>query len=1133
MQIVRCEIGSKNFKDILCHMSELESDEKGVIIVPDQFSYIAEKYVSQSFGGTGLNNRHVLTFKQMKRMFLNLSDDRYLSSVGKKMLLKKAVNAVIDENSVFYSSKNSIGFLESLSSILCEFKNYCITPQMLDEGVSGKIADIRKIYSKYEELITSGGYLDSEDDLLRVSNALKDNKWFSSAHVWIDMFSDFSPQHIKIIESILLSGANLTVYVAAGREVPLEGSVYEYPERLVNKLEALCKRLNLECSQVACKTERRIKPAISAYIQNFEIQDYKYSDNAEEIKIFQAKDKYSELEHTAMKIADLVHEDGYNYSDIAVVFSDIDEYITFAEPVFAEYGIPIFADYKTFMQDHPITALFTSLFDILENNSWSYDACMRYLRTGYVCSLEDADALENHILRRGIKGGMWLKSSYWTIHDKKVFDDITEENRVYETEFLDLLRQRIVKPIISFKEKTARKADVKQMCTALFEFAEEIDLYNSLEKKVQDFKSSGRENEAARLEQVWNMIVTTLEQAVNTIGEESVNREEFYEFFLSGISDCEISIIPAVTDGISVSSTDRGVTADIRALFILGANKNVLPRVSGNDSLLSDIERDKLYDAGIELAPNTAKKQLQSEFNAVNLIASATDILHISFPVSELTGQTLEASQLVYDILEMFDKADKSDNLVEDTNPFLYISSPEATLHKLLLKLSDEKGTNMLWEKVRAWYERDGKWNEKLRLLDTAARYKELTASLSAENAKLLYEGYTNYSISKIEKFFECPFKYFLENGLKLKEREEWSIGNTDTGTLLHWAVCKYCEMVDDGETSIEKRKENWNNLTHEKSVKIVKKIMGQALEKVENYEFGLNKINNILRRIENALLKSIEIINLSFQNSKYIGAAYERVFEEKDISNADGNVKIKGIIDRIDIFEDEVSGNAYIRIIDYKSGKKGYSIERILNHVDLQLAVYAIAASDMYRQKEFDGFSGELNPVVSGIFYDKINNRLVECRLSEESFAEQKRLIQSKLDGVIFSEEIEQGKSSYFDTGRAQDMDYELESKGESRYLKAVKKTKGEGLDKIRSSSESEAVCDVMLKSVKNSLIDADKRIKSGEIDVSPYRYTSTTQSACLYCPYSSICASDREKSPCANRGKTKKELLDELMGE
>lgn len=1140
LNVIRLGLTDCASDEYIKKISNMDSRKKVVLVVPDQYSFDAEKLFCKHFGGTGLNGRHVMTFHQMSRQLLNIDKKRYLLPSGKKMLLKFSINSAVDEKSMFFTSSRSNGFLETLENLLSEFKRYSVLPKMLFDAVKNeenkvlkdKIETLASVYEEYEKRLKTGGFLDSEDDLVRVSDAILNDGFFNDSYVVFDSFTDFSPKHFKIIESILKSGADVDIFINASKEPVIgDGSLWEFPEKTVKKLAELSKKVNVSYKETLGECKRKMSPAILSYAENFENTDYKFNESADEIRVFQAKEKYGEIEHTALLISDLVREYGYKYSDIAVVCSDIEEYLSFIEPKFLEYHIPYFSDHKVLMTEHPVAVLIMSVFDILENN-FTKDDCMRYIRTGFVIPDSDADMLENHILKRGIRGNMWQNSEYFLNESKKVFDDITGTDlKNISNTYMEELRLKIVTPLINLKEKTKGRKTIREMCVSLFEFINETELYEKTQAKIKKLSQEGFQSDALRYERVWNFMVEIIEQAVITSGDEKVLRKEFCELILASMSGCEMDIIPTLADGVLVMGTDAGVPSGVKALFVLGANQNEFPKLSREEGILSDAERELLSIKDIELAPSVKEKSLQTEFKTVRLLTSASDILNISFPTSDINGETKEPSQIIFDLLDMFPKLRKSNDFVEDKD-FLYISSPEATIHKLLLKMADTDGINTLWEKVKNWYMRREEFSDKLKLIDTVLEFKQYSASLRGENARLLYEDYDNYSISRIERYFECPFKYFLENGLKLKEREEWEISPADTGSLLHWAAAEYCKRVDNDAKSPDDKKNNWDKLTDDDSKKIIDDILEGAENQLGILEYDREKTQNVLIKIKDALIKSVPIINLSMKNGKYVGAAYEVEFSGRELKNALGTVKIKGIIDRVDIYEDFDEGKAYIRVIDYKSGSKSFSLERVLNRVDLQLMVYAIAASSMYKSGEFDGFSGELTPEVKGVFYDKLKNTLVECDFKDTDSIENLKIMEAKLDGVLFTRELGEKSKTYLDAKDAEDMDYEIKETGASRFLKIVKKEKGEGLNKRSSSAESDELRDAVLKHVKDGLIDADCSIKSGDIEVSPYKASSAKESACRYCPYASVCAFDREKSPCRKRERTKKEITDEILG-
>ena len=118
LEIVRCGFLKDGAGDYIKKMQEIPKEKKVILIVPDQYSFMAEKKMSEIFGGTGLNNKFVYTFSQMKRTFLNINEKLYIKQSGKNMLIRHGADKAIDEDSVFYASKNSPGFLENLNTLL-------------------------------------------------------------------------------------------------------------------------------------------------------------------------------------------------------------------------------------------------------------------------------------------------------------------------------------------------------------------------------------------------------------------------------------------------------------------------------------------------------------------------------------------------------------------------------------------------------------------------------------------------------------------------------------------------------------------------------------------------------------------------------------------------------------------------------------------------------------------------------------------------------------------------------------------------------------------------------------------------------------------------------------------------------
>jgi ATP-dependent helicase/nuclease subunit B len=101
------------------------------------------------------------------------------------------------------------------------------------------------------------------------------------------------------------------------------------------------------------------------------------------------------------------------------------------------------------------------------------------------------------------------------------------------------------------------------------------------------------------------------------------------------------------------------------------------------------------------------------------------------------------------------------------------------------------------------------------------------------------------------------------------------------------------------------------------------------------------------------ALLKKIErlliLFKKEFAQSEFVPVAFEQKIGSGDgavspvvIPLTYGTLSMIGIVDRVDVFEKD--GKKYLRVIDYKSGKKAFSLSKIEHGIDVQMLMYLCA---------------------------------------------------------------------------------------------------------------------------------------------------------------------------------------------
>ena len=1090
-------------------------DANAVLIVPEQFSYTAEKILSEKFGGLGLNRIEVLTFSRL--IHRHIPSDDNLSPSGKIMLVGKAVSK-IDESNVFFTGAKKQGIISSLSQLFSEFKRYNITPEDLDDispenSLSAKkLASVCEIYKSYLSYF-GDNFTDSDDAPSLFAEYILNSDTFSNTFFFIDEYNNFMPQHYDILRSLIIKsrGVFTTLTLVGSDPDGVFAPVLKTKNRLI--AIALSENAQLYTNELPEKTETKV-PDIKHLLKNWDTGKV-YPDKCENISIFTARDLYSEVEHTASKITALVRDNGLMYRDIGVIVGDMEQYLHILNAVFKESDIPFFCDEQMAVSMHPIARTMLSLFKIIDSN-WSYSAVFDYLRTGYIyiktkngispLNPEDIDFLENYVLANGIHGKKaWFEP--WTETGETIFDDVIDNfsKTDYDLEKLNDLRERIILPFANFLENKGRS--VRKIAEAVYNFLCDINLCEGLTLECEKFDSLGLRDESEQYKQVWNTLLEVLDQAVISSGDDIISRENFARYIESGLSECSISIIPSGLDRVSIGTVERDAPKRVKHLFVLGALHGAIPPETTASPVFSSFDRDQInqglakYDK--ELAPYDLTRLALSNLKLYRMVATAGEKLYISYPIANSEGSALSPARFVTTLQKMFPDIEVCDNVISKTSDEELLSSSKRGFYYMLGKLSQyyKKDPEILWKTVFEWYEKNPDYKDKLDILKTAADYRKIAPRLSKLKAELLFGKGKRYSITALEKYNKCPFSYYLEKGLKAQPQEVKRVEKSHLGSLAHAAICEFCQRVENGADTIEKIHQNWINLTETDADNIISSVMEDMKAKIMTHvTSGKNQIEYLLMRCEKTLKKSVETIRKSLSSGGYTAVCYEKDFEV-DIDWKNETVTLFGTIDRIDVMEKIAENRANIRIVDYKTGHKKFSLSAIVNKLDMQLVLYAVAAQSMYKDGKINGANPELSPKISAIMYNKINDDMVKTDDANLDAVKKAIRNKNKLDGVLILDDPDDPAEPTIT-----DMDEKLMTNSESEFLNISFKKDGTrySTSQVTSRETFDELCDYMKKSV----IDAHKAIKDGDIRISPYK--NGQLSPCSYCDFKEICMFD-----------------------
>lgn len=1103
--------------------------KRAVVIVPERFSHIEERTLCESFGGLGLNSVEVTTFSKLSRCLQ--TEGEYLSPTGREMLVMKAAkeNASAGDG-IFDGAYERVGFVEQLSDTITELKRSLVTPEMLASFELGgflgrKLSAVGAVFAAYNAMFNDK-LKDPDENMARLAEIIEADGGFSDVRVFIDGFSDFMPVHYKVIESLIRKSDSVTVVLTINDDGLRDSDgIYAPVAHSAEKLVSVAK----ECGATVVKKHLGgeygyIKSEdIRYFLSNYDcFKPIKNIPICENIMVNVCTSRREEVERAAGRIMYEIRENGLRFRDIGVIVGKPDSYQHIIDSVFNEYSIPYFTDSKMSALEHPAVRTVLAVFKIL-NENWSFKSVFEYLRSGFIYKKTDSgvyefdrrgiDRLEIYCRTRGIRGkDSWLSEKQWKPLRKGLFDAATEESRDNDDiEELDSLRRELMLPFVKLTEKIKGRRRVKELTVALYEFLDDICLYDGLTLEKQKLEKENMLDDAARIGEAWNAILETFDQAVITCGDEYMSRQEYAHMLESGFSKCSIDTVPPGIDRVSVGRADMSRPVKVKALLVLGAVRGELPAESGDGGIITDADRMALSMCGYDILQDRQTKMQIAEFNIFSSLTAACERIYISYPARNDEGANTTPAGLVGEVERCFGSIDAEYTKESEWENIL--SSGKSAYNKMISRISSD-----ISDKEREFWNEIWKYTEEeafqsgiatvkkadrsadLSLFDNIDEHREdiLSALESYKNGKthikpstaaMLYSSDGKFSITALQRYNVCPFSYFARYGLRLGDDAEYKVGGSDIGKMVHWAVCEYCRKVQETAVTNEERKHCWEDLDEESSGKIIKSIIDdierQSLE--ANPYFCVERLRTICKKVSNTIQRSAKIIRESL-----ISGGFSAVEFEKDFSctlTKDGeSVNIEGIIDRLDVAED---GNGkLLRVIDYKTGNQKFSVADICNKTDLQLIVYALAAQQMYKDE---------NARVAAVMYDKVRDEPVKTELGAPA-----AISVAPLDGVIVTE------GDFPSDDEMAVHDAVLAEKNTKSSFLPLQTKKGGGIKKS-GTVISRARFNMLARYVTKTAVETKRMIEDGSI--AAYPSGEGEYSPCTWCEYSSVCLHDKDR--------------------
>lgn len=1096
----------------LCFEEAKREDKKPIyILVPEKFTYEMEKRLSEKLENEkniDPNFRiRVVSFSTLSKIvFTNVGGlkERRLTTSARSLLTFKAMDLVSKDLITFKSDDFKMGFVNNIMDMIIEFKQndfsvtdvFLLTENVKNESLKFKMQDLYNIYKSYENLIDKK-YSDTEDTLNIFAQKLDDFESIKGATIFVDEYMDFTPAQYLVIEKLIYFSKNIYFSLLTDfKNLHSKMNMFARSNSTILNIKNICEKHNIPLlGNVSLSNESYYDSDDLSFLEK-SVGDFSakpYYKDSENIRIIKFKNIYDEVSFISEEISKLVKTKKYRYNDITLCMRSLEEYSYIIERVFDDYKIDYFLDEKISIMENPIIILILSILDMKDKN-YSYDSVFRYLKSGLTgISNEDIFLLENYVIANDIKGNRWF-DELWS---KSIVHSVEEESDDEKLEKINEIKNLVVAPIKNLHEKLKGRNTVKDICKYLYEFTLEIGLFDRINEFVIDFQNEGNLYKAKEYSQVWGSFIGILDELVEFMGDHKISYSKFLNLIKTEIENIELGIVPPSKDEIFITTVDRMKKPSTKIAFVLGVNEGNFPKNIVDNDLISENEKENLKTLGLNFSNNNLIKTTDEQFLSYKTFSIAKEKLYITYPVSDLEGKSLLVSRFVKKMLFLYKnlEIESIDFFKNFTIMDIFETFSKERLYQILVSNIDALNSNKMSENDKYNFKEiidflmeDDDYKYKIEILKDKLNYKKETENIK-DYTSFLYES-GNVSISKLENFVRCPFSYFINYGLRAKEREVYDFSPADYGTYCH-------KIFDDFFKDVYENNIDWNTIDREFIQREVEKLTAKMAEKSNFILESSPKYKYFSSITHKNIVESIEIMAEQVRRGNFIPTGFETEFGDESIKPISytlkngKDIKLVGKIDRIDVFKGENSD--FLRIIDYKSSKRDIDLNQVYAGLQLQLFVYmnAILSSNKDRYKP------------AGLFYSDFTTNLV-------GFETYSKMLDMN-DDSFYSEKLKKNKLTGFvikDMELLKNLDKTLEENRLISEILPIKlKSKGQEIGAGTlglTTDEFEIVNEFVLNKTK----DICEEIYDGNIDIKPFRYKD--KKPCDYCKYKSICRFD-----------------------
>lgn len=1071
---------------------EEQGEKKDILLVPEQATLLTERELIGHLGNRASSVVEVLSFKRLcSRVFGEYGGAAgvYADKVTASLLMAAALNQEEERLTVFGGCGKRQEVLEEMVQLMTELKNYGVTPEQLtqyalenQEGILRmKTMDAALIYESYQQKLEQS-FKDPRDDLTRVVDKLEQTPFLQGRQIYLDGFTGFTPQELRVVEQMMRFGAQLTITLCMERQD--RGDTFYMTRKTLGQLERIAQGYGLETQRVWLEECHGVKPSLQFLQREIFTQSTAQWPDGGDVVIAPCQNSFQQLEVAAHEIERLHREKGWPYHEFLLLARDITQYSETIDAVFHRHGIPVFLSRPSGILLKPVMMVVLGALDILRY-SFTYEGMFRYIKTGLAgLSDSEGDLLENYVLKWNIRGGRWQQP--FTSPTAQPSERLSEEEEEKRIAQMEQLRQRCMGPLLQLKEEMGRNTTVRQRCVALYHFITAIQLPETIQQKAKAFQEEGLLELAGQYNMLWDILMTVLDRMVDVMGEEKISLEDFAEILKGALSSYDINLIPTSLDEVSAAGADRVRSRQVKCVMILGMNEGEFPKGQADDGIFSDREKEQLAADGIQLSPTARERMFMEQYYIYSALAYGGEQVYLFYETGDMAGNSKFPSYIIERTKQLMPKA----TVLQGKDYFirqpillpkkaldfaaLYGKQPDcrAKAEGYLSQLKEWPSYASMAKAVEKGAGSNRPWLQDRELIRGAF-------------GKVL-EG----SASRIERYNSCKFSYFMEYGLHAQPRAKSKLSAMEMGTFVHFVLERFFLLVEEEQRPLD-------GLDKDTVRDLVERCVEQFLKEQKNTIREQSARGNYLfRRLVRVTTQVVLRLLDELKRSKFrpmrfelgLGLGKDSVRPLEYTTPFGTVIRVVGKVDRMDGYQKD--DKLYVKIVDYKTGSKELDFSDIYHGLSIQMLIYLFAIWENGKEV----FHKDILP--AGALYFRAHDPLVEAKATDsDETIEKARQKKYKMSGIVLEDEeivdaMEEGEGGrvYLPVSVSDGA-----WKGNTATIEKFQKLKGY---------------------LAQTITQMAQELEQGDISIDPYLKKGVQKgSPCTYCKYAAACRMEKDK--------------------